>query len=279
MMFLATVPRWADKSVLRPSRRLDRRDFIRLSVALGFMGMVPMPAEALMHGAGGSVTRIRIPITTPRAALDPVHAYDVSTFHLLRCAGEYLCDVRSGGPELTPCLATHWWSRDEHRIWTFDIREGVTFHNGNMLTASDVASSLNRLVQAGAETGESNPLQAYVADQGAIAVDEFTLEIHLTCPQPLFPCLVSSVNSTALILLRGDAGLSDTRAVGTGLFKLASYDPNAGASFVRNNQYWMTDQWTASISQLGRIDFEFRSGFELNCIAYRSKTTTVRNYR
>ena len=48
---------------------------------------------------------------------------------------------------MVPCLATEWTNSEDGKIWTFTIREGVKFSNGNDMTPEMVKASLERTIQ------------------------------------------------------------------------------------------------------------------------------------
>jgi peptide/nickel transport system substrate-binding protein len=86
-----------------------------------------------------------------------------------------------------PWLAESWDTSTDGLTWTFHLRQGVTFHDGTPLKASDVAFSYNRLKTIG--EGYAYLVTAGVED--VKAVDEATVEIKLAKPSALFlPSLV-----------------------------------------------------------------------------------------
>ena len=79
-------------------------------------------------------------------------------------------------------LAESWDVSDDGLTWTFHLKEGVKFHNGSELTASDVAFSMNRLL----EIGEGLAYVFLGTVEGATATDDYTVEFTLTQPSGLF---------------------------------------------------------------------------------------------
>ena len=80
---------------------------------------------------------IRAGITTPSAAINPITVADQGGQNMLAQTGEYL--ILSGQKlDLKPVLATSWSSNSKADVWTYKIRQGVKFHNGQPLTAADV---------------------------------------------------------------------------------------------------------------------------------------------
>jgi peptide/nickel transport system substrate-binding protein len=81
-----------------------------------------------------------------------------------------------------PQLAESWDVSGDGLTWTFHLKKGVKFHNGSELTASDVAFSMNRLL----EIGEGLAYVFLGTVESAAAVDDYTVEFKLTQPSGLF---------------------------------------------------------------------------------------------
>jgi peptide/nickel transport system substrate-binding protein len=81
-----------------------------------------------------------------------------------------------------PHLAESWDVSDDGLTWTFHLKKGVKFHNGSELTASDVAFSMNRLL----EIGEGLAYVFLGTVDSTTAVDDYTVEFKLTQPSGLF---------------------------------------------------------------------------------------------
>jgi peptide/nickel transport system substrate-binding protein len=79
-------------------------------------------------------------------------------------------------------LAESWEVSDDGLTWTFHLKKGVKFHNGSELTASDVAFSMNRIL----EIGEGLAYVFLGTVESATAVDDYTVEFTLVEPSGLF---------------------------------------------------------------------------------------------
>ena len=232
--------------------RLSRRDFIRRGSVVGLsvplLGSVlaacgssttSKPATgstATAAGAPGAV--IKAGIVTPTAAINPVTVADQGGLDMLAQTGEYLC---LSGQTLTlqPVLATSWSPNSTADVWTFKIRQGVKFHNGQPLTADDVVYTYQLHTNP---KGGSNALSAFggvLVPSGVKKVDDFTVEFHLSAPNGNFPYLTSSDNYNMIIIPKGyDPAKWESTFLGTGPFKFGSYTPKSGATFTRNEAYW-----------------------------------------
>ncbi|MGD9001382.1 MAG: ABC transporter substrate-binding protein [Anaerolineae bacterium] len=81
-----------------------------------------------------------------------------------------------------PQVADSWDVSDDGLTWTFYLKQGITFHNGSELTASDVAFSMNRIL----EIGEGLAYVFLGTVESATALDDYTVEFTLTEPSGLF---------------------------------------------------------------------------------------------
>ena len=75
--------------------------------------------------------------SSPFVTLDPSTEYSNGIL-VLQNVYETLTYYNSETGELEPKLATEWSSNDEGTVWTFKLREDVTFHDGTQMTSADV---------------------------------------------------------------------------------------------------------------------------------------------
>jgi peptide/nickel transport system substrate-binding protein len=176
-------------------------------------------------------------MTVPAGAINPLTIGDTGGICMMSQVGEYLA-VSDPDLRLRPVLAESWKPNDDGSIWTFKIRKGVKFHNGQTLTAADVAASIDRLADPANGSVALSAFSGALSKGGARAIDEETVEFHLDAPNGNFPYLISSDNYNTIILPANYAGDFDKTFIGTGPFKLEKFIPKARASFVRNDDYW-----------------------------------------
>ncbi|PZT68513.1 ABC transporter substrate-binding protein [Streptomyces sp. SW4] len=75
------------------------------------------------------------------ASLDPALASDGETFRVTRQAFEALIEHEPGGTKLVGGLAESWESNDKGTVWTFNLRKGVKFHDGETFNAAAVCAN------------------------------------------------------------------------------------------------------------------------------------------
>jgi peptide/nickel transport system substrate-binding protein len=232
--------------------RLSRRDFIRrgtvvgisvpllgsILAACGSSGSSSSPSGGSSSAAGAPGAVIKAGIVTPTGAINPVTVADQGGLDMLGQTGEYLC-LSTQTLTLKPVLATSWTPNSKADVWTFKIRPGVKFHNGQALTADDVVYTYQLHTNP---KGAANALSAFggvLTPAGVKKVDDLTVEFHLSAPNGNFPYLTSSDNYNMIILPKGyDPAKWQSTFLGTGPFKLGSYTPKSGATFTRNESYW-----------------------------------------
>ena len=225
--------------------RVSRREFLRhgsvlglslpfLGAVTGALGMVSAPRMTRAAMMGGL---IRVAQTVPAAAVEPVKVADGGGITQLSAVGEYLC-LDGEDLALKPMLAESWSPNADGTVWTFKIRKGVKFHNGNEMTAADVAASINRLANPDNGSNALSALTGYLGKDSAKKTDDYTVEFRLDAANGNFPYLLSSDNYNAIILPADYKGDFEGNFIATGPFKLDKFTPKVGSSFVRNDNYW-----------------------------------------
>ena len=136
---------------------------------------------------------------------------------------ETLTEIAADGT-LRGELATNWNSTEGARVWTFDLRQNVRFHDGTLCTASDVASSL-----------------AVLGDVKAISATQ--VQITLDKPDPSLPFLLSKSDH---VIRAGHASGSD---LGTGLYGVKRFSSGQQLLTERVDQHWKDGQagWFDSV--------------------------------
>jgi len=119
--------------------------------------------------------------TTDPQTMDPHAVNSAPVLGFLNNVYEGL--VRRGKDmAIEPALATSWEPIGEGEGWRFNLRQGVTFHNGATFTAEDVMFSYQR---ASSEEADTSSWFAPVAE--VKVVDDYTVDILTNAPNPIFP--------------------------------------------------------------------------------------------
>ena len=239
--------------------RLSRREFIvrgtivglsmaSISAVIAACGGTPSAtgaAPSAAASAGASVPPASAAVTggTIRAAVqrpvsvDPVAMQDLGGYGITAQSFEFLCTQQTIGDPggLAPGLAEKWTPNADGTVWTFNLRQGVKWHDGSPFSSADVVATMERLVAAG-----NSGLKGVLDTGGAVATDANTVTFTLVGGNGNFPYLVSIYNAQTLITPADYvAGTTfDKRPAGTGAWKLVNYNQQSGATFERNPDWW-----------------------------------------
>jgi peptide/nickel transport system substrate-binding protein len=122
-------------------------------------------------------------------------------------------------------------------VWTFKLRSGVKFHTGQPMTSADVVETWKTLTSPGSQA--LSAVGSYLAPSGVVAVDDLTVEFHLSSPVSNFPYLTSSDTYQAIILPANyKMGTFATTPQATVAFMLTNYNPGVGATYERFSGWW-----------------------------------------
>ena len=185
--------------------------------------------------------------------LDPAEVFEF-------CGAEYAANVYDRlvtyppdhVEDLQGNVAESWQIADDGRTYTFKVRDGITFHSGNRLTAEDAVFSLKRVVKL-------NLTPAFIltqfgftpgnVDERIRVVDRQSFLVQLDqayAPTFFLYCLTATVGSVVdrqLVMAHekdGDLGHEwlKTASAGSGPFKLRSWKPNESLILEKNPDYW-----------------------------------------
>jgi peptide/nickel transport system substrate-binding protein len=131
------------------------------------------------------------------------------------------------------------WENLSDTLWRLNLRQGVSFHNGDPFTAEDAKFSIDRITSADREKFIVFNQWQFVKEVRIL--DDYTIEIETTGPDPSFLSELSGtgcgVISKKYVEEVGDDGLANF-GVGTGPFKLVDYDRESFVVLEANEAYW-----------------------------------------
>ena len=205
---------------------------------------------------------ITIGVTSFADTLEPTEQYFswvVSRYAI----GECLTKFDEEG-EIVPCLAESWENSEDGKTWTFKIREGVKFSNGDDMTPEMVMASIQRTVDKSDRVPE-------FFDLDSMEVDGQNLIFHLnrananmagSLADPLFLIVDTNVD---------DSTFAMEGPICTGPYKVESFSPTDSCVVTKNENYWdggvpldkvtlkcVDDQTTRSMAlQTGEIDIAY----------------------
>ena len=207
-----------------------------LAIAI-LMGALPLQADAAKQGG---ILNIAIGMNPSR--MDPPNSYAGSDMmigaHIFERLVYFEYDEKAESIIPKPWLAKTWEVSADGKMWTFHLKEGVTFHDGIPFNAEAVKFNIERTIDSEKKTRYGGDLRAVVA--AVEVVDGMTIRIHCKFPVAAFlhligqPCL--GIMSPASVAEHGDKiGRNPT---GTGPFKFAKWVSGEFVELAVNRQYW-----------------------------------------
>lgn len=173
-------------------------------------------------------------------SLDPHQTVAAGTREVLFNIFEGLVKPNSDG-EMIPAVAEKYTLSEDGTTYTFTLREGVKFHNGQTVTAEDVVYSINRC--AAVPEGQEKPLvAAFSAVKSVEALDEKTVAVTIAQRDLEF------ISYMTAAIIPADYENQDTAPVGTGPFKFVSRIPQQDFVMERFEDYWGAPAWLDKVT-------------------------------
>jgi peptide/nickel transport system substrate-binding protein len=193
------------------------------------------PSEPLVAPPAGK-TELVVAQAADISTLDPQKSTQVNDITVTFNLFDNLL-VRARDLTIQPGLATEYRQVDD-LTWEFDLREGVTFHNGEEFAADDVEFTIER-TYSGEEllTVASN----FTTVEDVVVVDPQTVQIVTKAPDPLLPARLAFYGGQILpkdyFAEVGPDGFN-AQPVGTGPVSFVEYVVGDRLTLARNDDYW-----------------------------------------
>ncbi len=183
--------------------------------------------------------RVVFGMTQDLASLDPHASLDAGTRDVVFNLYEGLVKATSDG-NMVPAVASDVEISDDAKTYTFTLREGITFHDGTMVTAEDVKYSIDRYAEA---QGESS---AFSIVSEVVIRDEKTVDVILDEGYSEFLPMMN----VAIIPESNEDPVGNP--IGTGPFKYVSYTPGQKLALEKYDGYWQE-----GVPSLDEVEFKF----------------------
>src|SRR5690554_547845 len=221
------------KSVKKRRMRSAFRRTAVLMIVLAIIAGSFAQTEEPKYG-GTLVVAQRIAPRTLHSIIDP----GLPGIAILNLTEEGLLGMTNSG-EVVPVLAVDMPTVVSPTVYEFTLREGVTFHSGDPLTAEDVVYTYERLYLPDSKASFRAVYQEHIA--AVEAVDEHTVRFTLHKPWPIFLSFAAS-NHTKVVNKSVVEEAGDQYGVsvwdGTGPFKIARWVAGDHVALERNENYW-----------------------------------------
>ncbi len=168
--------------------------------------------------------------------LDPHKTSGTLTFQTLKSVYDTLVEPDQEG-KLVPALAESWEVSGDGKTWTFFLRKGVVFHNGEGLTAADVKATFERIKSEEIASPNRNEFEPITSIE---TPDDYTVVLKLN--EPWSPLIGTLGSGWGAILPKSliDSGHDFTsQPVGTGPFRLTEWVRDSKIVLSKNEEYWM----------------------------------------
>jgi peptide/nickel transport system substrate-binding protein len=230
---------------MSPTAEFDRRSFIRTLTVLGGValltpviagcaptaaapGVVPTTAFGTPKKGGSAVLAIQ----DDPVNMDPADGQIYASIQVYDNIFSKLIEVDKDF-KFVPDLATS-WKQDDPLTWSFTLVKNAVFHNGEPLTAKDVAFSINRM--------KTHSLGAFVASFDTVEViDDYHFKIHLTKPygamEATLASFVNIVNKTAVTTMDPKES-----PIGSGPYKMTEWVKGSHVKLERWEKYYKSDK-------------------------------------
>jgi peptide/nickel transport system substrate-binding protein len=217
--------------------RMTRRDFMARAAAMGVSAAI---ASTFLTDAAHAATPVKG--GTYRMGLqggESTNTQDPALFSTDvpiaggRCWGETLTEVAPDG-SLEGLVAESWEGSADAKTWTFRVRSGITFSNGQPVTAMDVKRTIER------HAGEDSKSGAFGLLKGlkTLSADGDVFTVELSDANADLPYIFADYH----LMIQPDGGFDNpTAAIGTGAYVLESDDAGVRMTFKRNPNYWGGD--------------------------------------
>ncbi len=244
------------KSHQKPRKATHMNTRIRLAgvlaaVALTAAACAPSansnPETTGSGGAGAESRPLTIAYSEGGKTLNPSEANDGTSDTLVLAAYDQLVTYgtkEEGGKRVSdtatiaPMIASEWSVDDTNTVYTFTIRDDITFQSGKKLTTTDVVKSFEHIDSS----ASASFLYGMAGIESVTEGEPGTVVITLTSPNHLFlqilPMYSFSIMDMDLVESNGGAEWLSKNTAGSGPYIIEDWDPATSAKLTRNEDYW-----------------------------------------
>lgn len=216
----------------------------KLCVIAAAAALVAAPLPSLAQGKKDSVV---MGMTLEPPGLDPTNAAAAAIAEVtLYNVYETLTKINEDG-SVSPLLAESWQASPDLKTYTFKLRKGIKFHNGEPFDSAAVKFSFDR---AAAPTSTNKDKSLYQAFASVTAPDPETVVVALKYSEPNLPFLLGQ--ATGSIVEPKSAPTDATQPVGTGPYTLGSWAKGSSITLVK----W-PDYRNAAAIKLAKVTIRF----------------------
>jgi peptide/nickel transport system substrate-binding protein len=206
---------------------------LKTGVAAGVLGLTGMPLRAQTRGGK---------LTAGLSGANTSDSWDGRThsdlFMIASAQGAVFDSLTEVGADglLKGELAESWEASADAKVWTFNLRRGVTFHNGKSFGADDVLESLQMHVAEGSKSA-AQPIVSAISEMTKIT--DHQVQFTLESGNADLPYLLSDYH--ILMYPAGQIEEAIAQGIGTGLYQVQSFDPGVRMVATRYADHYKGD--------------------------------------
>jgi len=252
---------------------------VLLAAVVGYFAYRPTgPAPITTTTTTGEVpgpTTLVVDKANELQSVDPAFDYEYAGWEVIANIYDQLITYEKGDPsKFVGMLATSWTISPDGLVYTFKLREGVKFSNGDSFDANAVKYSIDRVLKM-------NQPPSWILSQSlnldsVRVIDTYTVEFHLTQPYAAFLATLATMTASIVDpkVVEAHGGVvpdstnpwMDSNAVGTAPFVLQEWVKGDHLTLVRNPNYWGTPPKLEKVimyykSSVQTRLFDLKSGF------------------
>jgi peptide/nickel transport system substrate-binding protein len=175
----------------------------------------------------GKMQSIKIGLRSDISTIYPWKMTDVETYYILQNVYETLIRLKKDADEIEPGLALKWTPSKDYKTWTFSLRQNVKFHDGSIFNSDSVIATFSLVPSFPGKVEK---------------IDDYTVRFNLDKPNAAFVLSLTVANygivGEATIKCFNNKKCGKIIAVGTGPFRLESWQPRKQVVLKKNQNYW-----------------------------------------
>lgn len=195
---------------------------------------------------------LRYGVMKSPGSIDPTNLKDIFSYEMVRQSYNGLTDRTPDGKTI-PGLAKSWEAKDGGKVYHFVLEQGVKFHSGNELKASDVKFTFEYAIDPTRDGGGGSSFLSGIAGYddvmdgktkelaGFKVINDYEFEIEFIEPEIYFPeyCSVESLYIIEQAAVEGKGeNWWETMSAGTGPYKLEEFSMDEKTVFVAHEDYF-----------------------------------------
>jgi peptide/nickel transport system substrate-binding protein len=208
--------------------------------------------------------RLTTAIISDPKTFNPVLVTDATSGEALDLIFEALVRIDPKTTQAEPALAESWSTSNEGRTWTFELRRGVTWHDGRPFTAADVAFTFRAIFDESVPNSARYTLTVDGENLRVEVLGDYRVAFHMprafapflhAIAVPILPAhLLAESLDTGTFTQKWGIDTPVAELIGTGPWRLIRYVSAQVLEFERNPTYWRRDAQGKQLPYLrGRV--------------------------